>query len=143
MSGGIPGSNEHRIRNLEREVRELRRLLLLRSISQAPINPVARKVQIPTQGIAARDGNKITFAHCELIWTNEDDELYFPDREPELYGNILFNDLLPDGDRIAIAVKHDDGRWYIHGYDCEDESDGTNIERLEPNDPTDPGGGPI
>lgn len=136
LSGNQPkGSNQHRIRQLEAEVAELRSLLF-RIASGNANNPVARLVQLPERGIDARDDDEPGKATCRNVWLNSDGKLYLPGGEnagPEfktVVHNILAKQAKPTGERLGMSLIHDDGYWWLHAFDCDDDGDGDKIKTL-------------
>ena len=133
------GSNAHRIRQLEREVRDLKQLLF-QTTRGAMRNPVARKIKLPAAGVPGRVDEVPGSATCDNVWLNSNDRLYIPPQQTVIK-NILTERVMPDGERLALAYQHDDGYWWLGGFDCNDNGSGDTIGPIDPgtDDPDDPG----
>lgn len=129
------GSNLNRIRQLEREVESLKQKLIAVT-SGSTLNPVARTVKIPPEGIPGRVDDEPGVAVCRNVWLNGSGKLYLPGGPNETVQhrtavfNILADEVRPGGENLALALLHDDGYWWLHGFDCKDNGSGGTIDSL-------------
>lgn len=124
MNDNLPnGSNEHRIRQLERAIERLETKIHQLLDSQRPNrNPVAKLVQLPEDGVPGRDAesDQCVEGEYDIVWTNAARKI-FVTGQTQKCRHVGTMELPGDGSRLAWALQHDDGFWHLHAYDCEDE----------------------